>query len=211
MASSESNIGKRSGNRAARRSRNLPRNSTVPAVVDELTPEVSGVLRSGSGRRNVNGIKSKNKSYDFNQVFSDIALTLTSAISNPLVLLTIALSVGVITTHNFPQNKGFIYDTFREKNDTISRWVVDNGQKVAGFSIFLPAVVDSPRNFRSVIALTSFLWVMVIPESSVVEYFLQALAVHTYFRLKTDNSRLTLLAIIGIAWFLGYFHIPTTK
>lgn len=192
-------------NKSNKSKRSFGKTDAVSALAEQVMSKVTKKKKPVS-RKLKNSV-----SYDFNRVFSDIASTLTRALSNPLVLLTIALSVGVITTHNFKDKKGFIYDTFNDKNDTISKWIVDNGQKVAGMLIFLPSVVDSPEKFRSVIALTSFLWVMVIPEASVVEYFLQSLAIHTYFKLNNNNSRLTVLAVVGIAWFLGYFHVRQTK
>lgn len=147
------------------------------------------------------------RGYDLNKISSDIVNTLTRGLSNPLVLLTIALSVGVIATHDFPNKKGFIYDTFKDRSDSISKWIIDHGMKFAGMLIFLPAVVDSPRRTRPVVALLSFLWVMIIPEAKAVEYFLQSLALHTYFRLSNNNSRITVLAVIAIAWFLGFIKM----
>lgn len=146
-------------------------------------------------------------SYDLNRVFSDIANTVTRGLSNPLVLLTVALSIGVIMTHDFSAKKGFIYDTFNNRSDSVSTWIVNHGKKFAGMLMFLPAVVDSPKSIRSVVALASFLWVMVIPEALASEYFIQALALHTYFKLNNNNSRITVLAIVGVAWFAGYIKL----
>ncbi|APG77797.1 hypothetical protein [Wuhan house centipede virus 1] len=145
--------------------------------------------------------------FDLNKVFTDISSTFTRALSNPLVLCTISIALGVILTHDFEKKNGYIYDTFKERNDNISQWIVNNGKKFAGLLIFAPAVVDAPRNLRAVVALVSFLWVMIIPESKAAEYFLQSLALHTYFRLSNNNSKLMVLFMVVIAWFLGFLTV----
>jgi hypothetical protein len=151
--------------------------------------------------------RSNSNNFDLNKVFTDISSTFTRALSNPLVLCTVAIAIGVILTHDFEKKTGYIYELFKDHNDSISKWIVDHGKKFAGLLIFAPAVVDSPRNLRAVVALVSFLWVMIIPESKAAEYFLQSLALHTYFRLNNNNSKLMVLFIVVIAWFMGFINI----
>lgn len=149
----------------------------------------------------------KNDTFDLNKIFSDISSTFSNALGNPLVLCTIVLAIGLIVTHDHSKKNGFIYDTLKNNTDVVSKWVVSNGVKFTGLVIFVPSVLDSPRNYRTLLALLSFFWVMIIPESKPAEYFLQSLALHTYFRLKNQKSKLFVMLGVAVAYMLGYFKL----
>nr|ABV82219.1 IP09254p [Drosophila melanogaster] len=52
---------------------------------------------------------------------------------------------------------------------------------------------------------------MFVPESTVLEYAIQALALHTYFRVKTDNARFVVVLIVVVSYFLGFLSLGGNK
>nr|WPS71463.1 hypothetical protein [Aphis gossypii nege-like virus] len=145
--------------------------------------------------------------FDINAVCSDISSTFSRALGNPLVLCTIVLALGLILTHDTKNKTGYVYDLLKNNTDVVSQWITTNGAKFVGLVIFIPSVLDSPRSYRTVLAFVSFFWVMIIPQSKPVEYFLQSLALHTYFKLRQQSSRMFVLFAVGVAYVMGYFKL----
>jgi hypothetical protein len=155
--------------------------------------------------------KTKRGSFDLNNIFTDILNTFTKAASNPTVLLTFAVALSIIVNHDFDKKTGYIFSTFSGKQDGFSTWVHDNAKKICGMLIFLPTILDIPKDKRAVVAIASFLWVFMIPEYLFIEYLIQSLLLHTYFKVTNRNTRIVILLFAVLAWFSGFITFNVTN
>nr|AQM55319.1 hypothetical protein 3 [Ngewotan negevirus]AQM55321.1 hypothetical protein 3 [Ngewotan negevirus]AQM55324.1 hypothetical protein 3 [Ngewotan negevirus] len=154
--------------------------------------------------------KRPNTTFDLNSVISDITSTFTKGLNRPLVLLSVVCVIALVVTHSTNFSSGIVGKWIADRSTTnsLALWVHENQARFLGLAIFLPAVLDSPENVRVAVTLASCFWVMLIPASSVYEYVIQALALHTYFRVQLQNSRIFILLLVGVLYFFG--HITLT-
>nr|UTQ79677.1 hypothetical protein 2 [Aphis glycines nege-like virus 1 iso 1] len=142
--------------------------------------------------------------FDINKVFVDYSSTISRAVSNPTFLLCVALVIGYFIAHDFELKKGPLYDIINDKNDTLSSWFRNNTEKISGVTLFLPTVVDTQKNYQSLVFVSILFWVILLPSFGVLEYSLQSLSLHTYLRLKTPQSRVTILVVVFFSWLMFY-------
>lgn len=147
--------------------------------------------------------------FDLNSVVSDISSTFTKGLNRPLVLLSVVCVVALVVTHNADFSSGVVGKWIAEKSTTnsLALWVHQNQVRFLGLAVFLPAVLDTPDNVRMAVALASCFWVMLIPAVSIYEYVIQALALHTYFRVQLQNSRIFILITVGVLYFFGHITL----
>ncbi|QUE41596.1 ORF3 [Indomegoura indica nege-like virus 1] len=172
-------------------------------------PYITKIVRSPLPKQNAVR-KVKRSTFDLNNIFTDILNSITKAVSNPAVLLTFAVALSIIINHDFSAKSGYIYTTFSGKTDGFSVWIVANAKKICGFLIFLPTILDIPKDKKAIVAIASFLWVFMIPEYVFAEYLLQSLLLHTYFKVSSKHTRIALLVAAGFAWFAGFITFKTT-
>nr|AQM55316.1 hypothetical protein 3 [Negev virus] len=155
-----------------------------------------------------------NTMFDLNTVISDISSTFTKGLNRPLVLLSVVCVVALVVTHNADFSSGVVGKWIAEKSasNSLALWVHQNQVRFLGLAVFLPAVLDTPDNVRVAVALASCFWVMLIPAVSVYEYVIHALALHTYFRVTLQNSRIFILLAVGVLYFFGHITLspPST-
>lgn len=155
-----------------------------------------------------------NTMFDLNSVISDISSTFTKGLNRPLVLLSVVCVVALVVTHNADFSSGVVGKWIAEKSasNSLALWVHQNQVRFLGLAVFLPAVLDTPDNVRIAVALSSCFWVMLIPAVSIYEYVIQALALHTYFRVQLQNSRIFILMAVGVLYFFGHITLspPST-
>nr|UZH43544.1 hypothetical protein 3 [Negev virus]UZH43559.1 hypothetical protein 3 [Negev virus] len=155
-----------------------------------------------------------NTMFDLNTVISDISSTFTKGLNRPLVLLSVVCVVALVVTHNADFSSGVVGKWIAEKSasNSLALWVHQNQVRFLGLAVFLPAVLDTPDSVRVAVALASCFWVMLIPAVSIYEYVIQALALHTYFRVTLQNSRIFILLTVGVLYFFGHITLspPST-
>nr|ABC86319.1 IP15837p [Drosophila melanogaster] len=155
--------------------------------------------------------KIPSSSSDFSKAIDEIFNTFSRPLANPTFLVTIVLTLGIFLTHDFYSKEGVLFDWLSNYDNSFTTWVGQNAFKFAGLIIFIPAVIDIPKKNQVMLACLAFLWVMFVPESTVLEYAIQALALHTYFRVKTDNARFVVVLIVVVSYFLGFLSLGGNK
>ncbi|QBR99596.1 hypothetical protein [Manglie virus] len=155
--------------------------------------------------------KRPNTTFDLNSVVADVTSTFTKGLNRPLVLLSVVCVVALVVTHSTDFSSGVVGKWIADKSTTnsLALWVHENQARFLGLAIFLPAVLDSPENVRVAVTLASCFWVMLIPASSVYEYVIQALALHTYFRVQLQNSRIFILLVVCVLYFFGHITLAS--
>nr|WFD53209.1 MAG: hypothetical protein [Dicrocoelium Nege-like virius] len=135
-------------------------------------------------------------------VIHEVTETITSSFRRtPFTIAAIVVGALVLTS---TPTSGPIYDLCHSRTDALCTYLVHNFGRACGYAIFCVAVIDIPAAYRLAVAAAVILWVYIIPEASPLEYVLQALLVHSYFRVRTDGARFLLIAIGLIAYFAGY-------
>ncbi|QOK99943.1 putative virion membrane protein [Mekrijarvi negevirus] len=149
--------------------------------------------------------------FDLNKVVSDVSSTFISGLNKPLVLLTLVLVVALVFTHVNDFSSGVVGKWVSDKSasNSLALWVHQNLVKFLGLTIFIPAVLDSPEKLRVALALACVFWVMLVPQASIYEYAIQAIALHTYFRVKLQNSRVFILLVVAALYFFGHITLTT--
>lgn len=150
--------------------------------------------------------KKRASSFDLNAAVSDISSSLTSSLSKPTVLLlAIAVMAVVVTSDTIFTAEGFIgkWSTANPENP-LSVWITANKQKFMGLLIAVPTLFAVPKNLQALLGIAAFFWVMIVPESTVYEYLFQSIALHTYFRVKHPDSRMLIIAVTAVAYYLGW-------
>lgn len=155
----------------------------------------------------------QNLGFDLNAVVSDITTTFTKGLNRPLVLLSVVCVCALVVTHSSDFTSGVVGKWISEKSSTNSAalWVHQNQARFLGLAIFLPAILDTPDSVRVAVSLASVFWVMLIPAASIYEYVIQAFALHTYFRVQLQNSRILILLTVGVLYFLGHITLSPTS
>nr|AQM55327.1 hypothetical protein 3 [Piura virus]AQM55330.1 hypothetical protein 3 [Piura virus]AQM55333.1 hypothetical protein 3 [Piura virus]AQM55336.1 hypothetical protein 3 [Piura virus]AQM55339.1 hypothetical protein 3 [Piura virus] len=153
--------------------------------------------------------RTQDSSFDLNKIVSDVSSTFFSALNRPLVLLSLVMVVAFVFTHQSDFSSGAVgkYVAERAETNSLAKWVHENQFKFLGLAIFAPAVLNSPEKMRVVLGLATLLWVMLVPQASVLEYVLQALALHSYFRVRLQQSRLFIMVVVVFLYFMGYLTL----
>lgn len=157
--------------------------------------------------------KRTDTTFDLNSVVADVTSTFTKGLNRPLVLLSVVCVVALVVTHSTNFSSGVVGKWIAEKStsNSLALWVHENQARFLGLAIFLPAVLDTPENVRVAVTLASCFWVMLIPASSVYEYVIHALALHTYFRVQLQNSRIFILLAVGVLYFFGHITLASNS
>ncbi|AYL60137.1 hypothetical protein [Ying Kou virus] len=155
----------------------------------------------------------RDSGFDLNKVFSDVSSTFVAGLNQPLVLLTLVLVAALVFTHVNDFSSGVVGKWVSEKSATnsLALWVHQNQVKFLGLAIFAPAVLDSPSRLRVPLALASVFWVMLVPQASIYEYAIQAVALHTYFRVKLQNSRILIILSVAALYFFGHMSLAVPE
>lgn len=141
-----------------------------------------------------NKIKKKlvNKSFDFNEIFTDVLDSIKSVVNKPLVVLSIILVVAIVLTHSKSFDKGIVGKWVAEhkNSSTVAKWINDNNKKFLGMAIFVPTLMDLPKSVQVPVVVGTVIWTLLVPESGVYQYMVQAFCMHTFFKVKKSNSRI---------------------
>nr|AQM55438.1 hypothetical protein 3 [San Bernardo virus]AQM55441.1 hypothetical protein 3 [San Bernardo virus] len=147
--------------------------------------------------------------FDLNKITADITSSFMNGLNKPLVLLTLVVVVALVFTHKSDFSSGSVgkWITDNADKNSFASWVSKNEMKFLGLMIFVPAIVDSPAAIRVTLALACVFWVLLVPQASVFEYAVQAIALHTYFRVRLQNSRFLIILFVAAMYFLGYITV----
>lgn len=180
-----------------------PRQRTQSAPVIQRTIVQRVVPKKKTTQRNPN--------YDLGNILSDIAGSFTSGLNKPLVLIALLGVLALVYTHNTTFSSGIVgkwVTANKATNNTAALWIDANKSKFLGLSIFVPALLDSPQKFQIMLSLGVLLWVMLIPQASIFEYVIQALGLHTYFKVKQQQTRVFIIVSVIIAYLGGFLTLP---
>jgi len=183
----------------------------VAAMRNERRIVASIAKRANSVKSRAKNVakKVKNSVFDLNGAISDISGALTRSLSNPTVLLTaLAVLAVVVTQSTIFEATGVIGKwTTANPENPLAIWIVANKTKFVGLLIALPTVLASPKHLQVLLAIASFFWVIVVPESTVYQYLFQSLALHAYFRVSHPSSRTVIIAGTALAYYLGWIVV----
>lgn len=194
---------------ASRNSNNPVSNRSRPRVRSAPPPRTlkqkAGIVLGNISNAVKKGKRDGATHIDLNGALSDITASVTTSLSNPTVLLvSIAALAVVVTSATIFTETGFIGAWTKDNTNPVAVWIAANQQKFLGLIIAAPTIFAAPKNLQVLLALASFFWIMLVPESTVYQYLFQALALHTYFRVKHPNSRMVILIATFAAYYLGW-------
>lgn len=156
--------------------------------------------------------KNKKNYKDYTDILEDIFNSIVVALNRPIVLIVLLCVIAVVYTHHTHFDSGLIGKWVKANStNSLAIWIRDNVLKFLGLLIFIPTILDSPSKTQPLLFATAIFWVMIIPEASIYEYVIQSFALHTYFRVKLQKTRLTLLIFVIIAYFAGFWTLPSHK
>nr|QQP18765.1 hypothetical protein 2 [Soybean thrips nege-like virus 1] len=150
--------------------------------------------------------------FDIADAFQDVYDTVSSSVSNPLFLLSSLAVFALVITHQTTFTTGVVGKWATDNADNaFAKWLLTNSGKFLGLAIFAPSVLTSPKNKKVLLGVLVFLWVTLIPESSVYQYCLQSAAVHCYFRVKRSSTKMVLVLVIAAAYTFGWLTIAGSQ
>lgn len=150
----------------------------------------------------------KMDSMNLDNLFGDITKSLTSSLNRPVVLLSAFLVLALVVTHNSSFSDGFVGKwVSQNKNNSFAQWIGKNENKFIGMAIFLPTVLDTPRNLQLMIAICSVIWIILIPSVGLIQYGIQSFALHTYFRVRYQNTRIFIIICVAFSYYLGWLSL----
>lgn len=143
---------------------------------------------------------------DFNLITEDLTKTIQNSLRQPAVLVVLLLCTALIFTHSAKFETGVIGQwTKANSKNALSIWITANKDKFLGLLAFAPSLYASPKNVRIPLLLGTVLWVTTIPESSILQYFLQSLALFLYFKVQRPNTRVFVVFGAAAAYYFGWF------
>ncbi|AQM55313.1 hypothetical protein 3 [Loreto virus] len=147
----------------------------------------------------------KSKSFDLGDATSDIFNSFTSALNKPAVIVLVALVASIVLTHQTSFATSTIGKFLKDSDNSIAKWILKNSTKFLGMLIFIPALYNLPSKLRPVISIATVFWCLLVPESSIYQYVIQSFSLHTYFKVSQSNTRLLIVGIVGLSYYLGWF------
>lgn len=144
---------------------------------------------------------------EIDAVIADVRDSLISSINRPIVLCVLSVIIMLIFTSGPNFSSGILAPFIKSSDTAAANWIRNNTNKFTGLLVFTPAVLDLPQSIRMPVAAFVVAWVMVIPEATVYEFFLQAFLLHTFFRVRRVNTKMVTLAFMVLAYYFGYVLI----
>nr|UCD53732.1 MAG: hypothetical protein 2 [Virgaviridae sp.] len=191
----------------ARRQQVFPQRRRTARVPIRVVRPV--IVRPSAPKKSNKPVK---KSKNYSDVVDDILNSFVLALNRPIVLVVLLCVFAVVYTHRTQFDSGVIGQWIKKNHDNaLAVWVRDNSMKFLGLLIFLPTVLDSPQKVQPLLFGASFFWVLLVPEALIYEYVIQSIALHTYFRVKLQKSRLVIILFVVFVYFAGFWTLPTHK
>lgn len=156
--------------------------------------------------------KSKNKNRsDFGSIVSDVFDSITNSFKRPTVLLSALVVTALVITHYDVFDNGFVGKWVKANPDnSFAQWIGKNEMRFIGLLIFVPTLIDLPKNVQILASVGAIFWCLIVPETSVFQYVLQSLSLHTYFRVKQQSSRIAIILFVAVAYYVGWMTISST-
>jgi hypothetical protein len=150
----------------------------------------------------------------FSLAISDSVAAARSVLVTPLVMIVAAISAVFITSYIWSVTGDSLFDQFMMPYNTtmpaLYSYYDSNPIKIYGLLAFLPVYLalkpDLPD--RALIAVAGVAWVMLVPEAGVVEYAIQALALHVFFNTNRPSTKTIVVSIVAALYFFGYAVKP---
>jgi len=143
-------------------------------------------------------------------VFGDLLRVVTSIPSRPAVLMAVVLA-AVFTVGFYVNGSDFLGHWAKSVKTTYpaaEKFITGHKKKIAGAAWFFAAWLSVPNAFASVVGVILTLWLVVVPEATVIEYAIQAFAVRAYFMISRPATRMAIIAAVAAAYWLGYLAAP---
>lgn len=154
--------------------------------------------------------KTTRDSFDLGTITTDILDSITNSFKRPVVLLSALVVAALVVTHYDVFSDGYIGQWVKSNpTNSFAQWIGKNEMRFIGLLIFVPTLMDLPKNVQMLASVGTLFWCMIVPETSVLQYVLQSLALHTYFRVKLQSSRIAIIAFVATAYYVGWFTVDT--
>jgi len=178
------------------RTRVITRNLSAPPVITAIPK-----YRNFKNKNRSNPIKAS----DF---VTDALGVISKSLNDPNVLMIIGITTVICFTHisdtvNGPLGQVVAKMKANASTKALGDWLGTNITKMVGLLIFLPTVFSLPKTKRMMCVVIIATWVIFIPESSILQYSLQAVLLLLFYRLPKSGDRLVLLGILLTTYVFG--------
>lgn len=137
--------------------------------------------------------------------FSEILATVKASLRRPAFVLLLVIGIAFILSHG--KDQGPIYTMCSGSSSAFCTYATTNSDKLLGMVVFVIAAWDSPRSMSAQVMIASIFWVLLVPEPGLWAYAVQAVLLHTFLWVKSDSSKLVVLALTALAYAFGYIPI----
>jgi hypothetical protein len=144
--------------------------------------------------------------------YQDVLNALRVDMAKPSFMLVLAICATVIFTALGGVDKSVIASLLTSYKDTaLAKWIIANQMSFIGAMTFVPVVYAAPDSYKVVVGVCAALWVLFVKETTVVEYVVQAAALHYYTRVNRVSTRITIAGLVVLAYWLGYLAMPAAN
>lgn len=179
-------------------------NGSYYAFRDAYNNRPLSCARSNSYLGSISESEFEDSTADLSGSLSDIRNILLRAMSNSiLVVLTIIMFATIISSG--PAADTGIIGSFMNTtgNTTLSRWIRASPMRFYGILSFIPSVYSLPRKYSAIAAIVAFLWVIIVPEYSILEYFIQSTSLYVYFQTNRRQTKIFVVILALLAYYFG--------
>lgn len=184
------------------------------ALLKSKVTSKSGSVVGSRGLKKV--VRAKNeKLLDFkmSEIVEDVVRSVKSSLLKPQILCLCLFVTAVVVTHETSFETSAIGVWLKEHaaTNSLAKWILTNNMKFLGGLIFLPTLYALPSDVSNMMLIGVLAWIFLIPEYSTYEYLVQSFALHTFFRVRQSSTRVFLVVVVAILWFLGIFVFNKPK
>jgi len=177
--------------------RQVPRNVAGP-LGRRVPPRAAGPKRN----------KIINNADIVNVIVTDITNAVEKAIGNTDFIVLLVVVAVIIIFHAGDIDKGPFAPFFpKDSPYVIVQWVRHNVMKFFGLICFMPTVYSAPTGKRIAFAAAIAIWVIIVPESGMEQYALQAVLLYLYSHVTMKATKFAIIAVVGSMYFAGWFAI----
>lgn len=147
--------------------------------------------------------KVKAKEDDF---FDDLFKSIKTALSNEVVVLSVVIVVALVSLHVTDPDSGPIGNMISKLKKgsykNIGDFLETHIKKLLGVLIFIPVIYPIRKDQKLYIILFTAFWILITPASSPLIYFLQAMTLYLYLKLRKSSHKVVIVIIGGVLYTL---------
>jgi hypothetical protein len=143
----------------------------------------------------------------------DITASFHQVLRNPVVVILAAISAVFIASYIFtPKGEEPLFTQFLVPYNTTQLYAMYEKypSKFYGVMAFLPVYMAMRPSLKdhTLIAVAIAAWIFLVPEAGVIEYVIQALALHVFFFTRRSSTKAVVIAAVVGLYFFGYAVQP---